>query len=117
MTEPEPPSEGDPRPAVPRPEDPGNVEDWIRDALAESIFWPVLIVIALVGITLGAGILLFASLGRSLAAIAALAVIALMSVDIVRQEIKARGFGLVSKLVIGWWLASAVAAVAGAPLF
>jgi len=109
-----------------RDPDPHTVEDWIRDAAAESIFWPVIIVIAFVAVTLGAGILHIAVADRNIAALAALAVLLWMSVDIVRQERKIvrqerktvpqeterAGFGLVSKLVIGWWVASALAAIA-----
>ena len=109
-----------------REPDPRTAEDWIRDAAAESIFWPVIIVIVLVAVTLGGGILRIAVADRNIAALAALAVLLWMSVDIVRQERKIvrqerktvpqeterAGFGLVSKLVIGWWVASAVAAIA-----
>ncbi len=93
-------------------DDPKTVDDWLRHALAESMFWPVLVVLALAGTTLGAGILLYGLVERNLAVLAALAILAAMSVDIVVREVRSRGFGIRSRLVAGWWIASAVAAAA-----
>ena len=109
-----------------RDPDPRTLEDWVRHAAAEPIFRPVMVVIGLVAVTLGAGILRIALADRNIPALAALAILLWMSVDFVRHDWTAaeggketgpedqepQGTGLVSKLVIGWWLASAIAAVA-----
>lgn len=95
---------------------PRSVEDWSRIAAEESILWPLFVVIALVAITLGAGILLFALHGRNLAGIAALAILGFMSVDAIRQDVRARGFGWISRGIVGVWAGSALAALAAVSL-
>lgn len=97
-------------------DEPRSVEDWIRSALGESILWPVLAVVAGVAITLGAGILLFALYVQNVGGMAALAILAWMSIDAIRQDRKARGFGLISRGIVGLWIASALAAVAAVSL-
>ena len=104
-------------PAEERPDDePRTVEDWIRGALEESLLWPVFVVIGGVAITLGAGVLLFALYARNLGGIAALAILVLMSVDAIRQDVRARGFGWISRGIVGIWAGSGVAALAALSL-
>ncbi len=93
-------------------DDPSSVEDWLRSALKEPTLWPVFLVMAGAVITLGGGVLLFGLYLGNLGGLAALAILLLMSADAIRQDVKARGFGWISRGITGAWLGSGLAAVA-----
>ena len=93
-------------------DEPRTLDDWVHAALRESLFWPVAVVMALVAFTVGGAILVFALYVRNLGGIAALAILVLMSVNAVRQDVRARGFGWISRGIVGIWVGSAVAALA-----
>jgi len=76
------------------------------------MLWPVLGVVAMVATTVGAGVLLFAIAGRNLPGLAALVILAAVSIDVVQREVRGGGFGLLSGLVLGLWATSTAAALA-----
>jgi hypothetical protein len=76
----------------------------------------VLVVVAGSFSAIGAGILLSAWRGQNLAAIAALVLLALGSVDVLLRDLRRRRFGPVSRGVALLWLLSLAAAVAAAKL-
>jgi hypothetical protein len=92
-------------------EDPHSLEKLLRGALAETMLWPVFAVMAGAICTLGAGILLFALYFGNWGGRAALAILLLMSADAIRQDVKARGFGWISRAIVAVWVGSGVAAV------
>lgn len=93
-------------------DDPRSVEDWLRGVRKETMLWPVFAVMAGAVFTLGAGILLFALYFGNWGGRAALAILLLMSIDAIRQDVKARGFGWISRGIVGAWIGSGIAAVA-----
>ena len=100
MTKPEPEDEREPR----------NLDDWLAGFVRDSGLRPVLIVALGCLAAIGAGALLLAVQGRSLPAIAALALLALGSADVLQRDLRRRRFGPVSRLVTALWLLSALAA-------
>lgn len=91
-------------------DEPHTFEEWVRAGLQESMLWPAFVVVAGVVFTVGAGILLFALYVRNLAGIAALVILVLMSIDGIRQDVRARGFGWISRTIVAVWIGSGLAA-------
>jgi hypothetical protein len=83
---------------------------WLRTLLEDSLLWPVLLAGAGIVVTSGAGVLLLALRGRNPFVWVALLGLALMSCDVVYRDLRRRRMGLVSRAVVGAWLASAAAA-------
>jgi hypothetical protein len=100
MSDPEPGDEREPR----------SLEDWLGSFARDSSLRPVLVVALGCLAAVGAGALLLAVRGRSLPAIAALALLALGSADLFQRDLRRRRFGPASRLVAGLWLLSALAA-------
>ena len=96
----------------PGPErEPRRADQWLRPFFTDSTLVPVLIVAIGCFTAIGAGIIAWAVRGRSLAAIAALVLLAGMSADrLLRDWRRNRRLGLVSRCLIGFWLLSAAAA-------
>jgi hypothetical protein len=96
--------------------EPKGLDDWLRQFLTDSALVPVALVAAGCFTAIGAGVLLAALLARSLPAIAALVLLAAMSVDALLRDRRRHGrLGLASRLVLALWglsLAAAVAALA-----
>lgn len=86
----------------------------IEPFFSESTLWPVLAVLVLSLVTMGAAILVNALRRRNLFAVAALAVLAAMSADIVWSDVKRRRLGRASALIVALWLLSAGLAAAAA---
>jgi D-serine dehydratase len=83
-------------------------EDHLWVFFREPTLWPVLLVALLIFTTLGAALLVLALGDRNLFALAALAVVVLVSVDVVVRN----RLGLVSRVVLGLWCAAAALALA-----
>jgi hypothetical protein len=91
--------------------DPRQLDTWIRPFFSDSTLWPVLVVAFAIFVVFGAALLLLAVRSRSPWAIAALLVLAWMSVDGVSGDVRRRRLGLVSRSIVTLWTASALAAV------
>ena len=98
----------------PGPErEPQGLDDWLRPYFTDSTLVPVMLVAAGCFIAVGAGIMAWAVRGRSLAAIAALVLLAGMSGDwCLRDWRRGRRLGLASRFILVLWALSAVAAAA-----
>jgi len=83
---------------------------WLRILLEDSLLWPVLLAGAGIVVTSGAGVLLMALRGRSPFVWVPLVLLAAGSCDLVARDARRRRFGLLSRAVVGVWLASAGAA-------
>jgi len=100
-----------------RDDEPRNFDDWLRQFFTDSILRPVLVVAAGSLTAILAGIIAWAVRGRSLAAIAALALLGAMSADALLRDRRRRGrLGLASRCILGLWALSALAAVAAVAL-
>jgi hypothetical protein len=107
-----------------QPEDPGGedrephgLDAWLREFLANGALQPVALVAAGCFTAIGAGIVLAALRARNLAALAALVLLAGMSLDALLRDRRKRGrLGLASRLVLGLWALSAAAAAAALAL-
>ncbi len=91
-------------------------EQMLRPFFEDSALWPVLVVIALSLASFGAAILVAAIADRNYAAIAALLVLALISGDLLRVDLRRRRFGVVSGLMLSLWVLSALLAGAAVTL-
>ena len=102
----------------PEPEhEPKSLDDWLRPYFTDSTLVPVLLVAAGCFTAVGAGIIAWAVRGRSLAALAALVLLAGMSVDALLRDRRRRGrLGLASRSVLALWALSAAAAAAAVAL-
>jgi hypothetical protein len=101
----------------PGEEHPRSFDDWLRPFFRDSTLVPVLLVATGCFTALGGGIIAWAVRGRSLAAIAALALLAGMSADALLRERRRRGrLGLASRCILGLWALSALAAAAAVAL-
>lgn len=100
MSEPEPEDEREPR----------SLDDWLGSFARDDSLRPVLVVVLGCLAAIGAGALLLAIRGRSLPAIAALALLALGSADLLQRDLRRRRFGPTTRLVTALWLLSALAA-------
>lgn len=95
-----------------QPNEPRSFEDWLGSFARDATLRPVLIVAIGCFTAIGAGALLAAVRGRSLAAIAALALLALGTADRLQRDLRRRRLGPASQLALGLWALSALAAVA-----
>jgi len=97
--------------------DPRSLEDWLAGFVHDATLRPVLVVAAGCFTAIGAGALLVAVRGRSLAAAAALALIAGATADRLQRDLRReRRLGLTSRLALGLWALSALAALGAAAL-
>ena len=84
---------------------------WLRTYLEDSMLWPTLIAGAGILVTAGTGVLLLTVRGRNPFMWAALLLLAGMTFGGVSSDLRRHRFGLVSRAVMGIWVASASAAV------
>lgn len=97
--------------------EPRSLDEWLRQFASNSALVPVAIVVIACFAAIGAGVLLAALHARNLAALAALALIALGSADLIQRDVRhRRRLGLASRLVLGLWALSGAAAVAALTL-
>lgn len=87
-------------------EQPTRLADHLKEYVREPMLWPVVLVAAAIFVTLGAAALLAALAQRSLFAMAALALLGGMSADQVLRELRGGGPGVVTALVLGFWVLS-----------
>lgn len=92
--------------------EPRSLDDWLRSFTSDPALRPVLLVAAGCFGAIGAGAVLLAVRSHSLAAIAALALLALGSADLIGRDARRGRFGLASRAVVLLWLLSALAAAA-----
>jgi hypothetical protein len=97
---PSPPREDDGAPAPAR----GSLEQWIRPFFADSTLWPVLFVMAAVLATFGAAMVLLAVGERNGFAITALALLLVISADLVYRNLRRGRLGLAGGAIVGLWL-------------
>lgn len=97
-------------PPDPAPDD--RAEHVLRTFLEEPMLWPVALVVFLTAITFGAAILVFAIRLRGLVAGAALLGLIFLSVWGLDQDIRERRLRPTSRVVLGLWVGSGLAAVA-----
>lgn len=82
---------------------PQGFTEHLREYVRDPTLWPVLLVAAAIFVTLGTAVLLSALRDRNLFAALALVVLAGVSADAVTREIRGRGFGFVSRALLGLW--------------
>jgi hypothetical protein len=104
----------DPGPG-PEPGDPHSFEDWLAGFTRESSLRPVLVVALGCFTAIGAGALLAAARGHW-AALAAVALLALGTVDRLQRDLRQRRLGHASRLALVLWALSALAAVGAVAL-
>lgn len=95
--------------------EPRSLDEWLASFVRNAALRPVAIVVVGCLTALGASAILLAVRGHSLAAIAALALLAFGSVDVLQRDLRRGRFGSAARLVAALWLLSALAA-AGAVL-
>jgi hypothetical protein len=91
-------------------DEPRRLEDWIRPFFSDSTLWPVLAVAILSLSSFGAALLLLALGARNYFAIAALVVLAGISVDAIWVDLRRRRLGPVAGIILALWSVSALAA-------
>jgi len=96
--------------------EPRSFEEWLGSFASDSSLRPVLVVALGCFTAIGAGALLLAVRGRSLPAIAALALLALGSADLLVRDLRRRRLGPASRMVLALWALSAGAAVGAVAL-
>ncbi len=97
--------------------EPHSLDEWLRQFLTNGALGPVALVAAGCFTAIGAGVLLAALRARNLPAIAALVLLAVMSADFLVRDRRRRGrLGLASRIVLGLWALSGVAAAAAISL-
>src|SRR5688572_20066369 len=99
-----------------REREPRSFDDWLAGFARIAALRPVLLVALGCFTAVGAGVLLLAVRGRSLAAIAALALLALGTADLLQRELRRRRFGSTARLVTAVRVLSALAAAAAVAL-
>ena len=97
--------------------EPHSLDDWLRQFLSDGGLVPVALVAAGCFTAIGAGVLLAALWARNLPAIAALVLLAGMSIDALLRDRHRRGrLGLASRLVLALWALSVAASAAALAL-
>ena len=100
----------------PSGEEPHGLEGWLDQFARDTGLRPVLLVaLGSLG-AIGAGVVLSAWHDRNLAAIAALALLALGTIDLLARDLRRRRFGSPSRFVTLLWLLSLLGAVVGSRL-
>ena len=84
---------------------------WLRPYFEDSTLWPILLVAVAIFVSFGAVLLLLGVVERRLSALAALAVLLVLSGDLVQRELRSGRFGLVTGSVLLLWGLSALAAL------
>ena len=97
--------------------EPSSLDAWLREFFSNGALVPVALVAAGCFTAIGAGVVLAAFWAHNLPASAALVVLAGMSLDaLVRDRRKHGRLGLASRVVLGLWALSLVAAAAALAL-
>lgn len=91
--------------------EPRSLDDWLRPLFSDSILWPVLAVAAMVFVTLGASLLLFALVERHIFALLALVIASFVSCDYMLRSLLMGRFGLAPRALLCLCLLSIAAAV------
>ncbi|MDD9828019.1 MAG: hypothetical protein OXU92_06550 [Deltaproteobacteria bacterium] len=91
--------------------EPRSLDDWLRPLFSDSILWPVLAVAAIVFVTLGASLLLFALVERHLFALIGLAIASFVSCDYMLRSLLMGRFGLAPRALLCLCVLSIAAAI------
>jgi hypothetical protein len=93
------------------PNEPRSFDEWLGSFARDATLRPVLVVALGCFAAIGAGTLIAAVRSRSLAATAALVLLALGSGDLLLRDLRRRRLGAASRLTLALWALSAIAAV------
>lgn len=93
------------------PNEPRSFDEWLGSFARDASLRPVLVVALGCFTAIGAGALVAAVRGRSLAASAALLLLALGSGDLLLRDLRRRRLGPASRLALALWALSAAAAI------
>jgi hypothetical protein len=97
--------------------EPRSLDDWLRQFFRDSSLVPVLLVAVGCFTAIGAGVIAWAFVERNLAAIAALVLLAGMTLDTLRRQLRqTRRISLLGRCVVGLWALSALGAAAAIAL-
>lgn len=92
-------------------DEPRSLDDWLRPLFSDSILWPVLAVAAMVFVTLGASLLLFALVERHIFALLGLVIASFVSCDYMLRSLLMGRFGLAPRALLCLCLLSIAAAI------
>ncbi len=97
-------------------ESPKTPDDWLRALLQDSAFRPVLVTTCLIAATLLGWLLSMGVVQRRTPALAALALLLLLTADVLQRDLRRRRFGLAARGLALLWLLGALAAAAAVRL-
>ena len=86
------------------------VDRFLDPLFTDAALHPLLIVVGLSFVTFGTGLVLLAARGRSLFAMGSVVILVVMSVESLQRDIRRRGFGPLSRIVAGFWVATGLCA-------
>ena len=88
------------------------VDRFLEPLFTDAALHPLLLVIGLTLVTFGTGLVLMAARSRNPFAMASVVLLVVMSVETVQRDIRRRGFGPTSRIVVGFWAATGLCASA-----
>jgi hypothetical protein len=88
----------------------GLFDEWLRSVYADSLLWPVLVVSVLTVSTFGAAMVTSAVWDRNVFSMAAMALLAGLTLFALDPDVRKRRIGPVSGLLIALWLISLIGA-------
>ena len=92
-------------------DEPAGIDRWLRPYFEDSTLWPILLVAIAIFVSFGAALILLGVFERRLSALAALALLLVISGDLTLRELRGGRFGLVGGTVLGFWVLSVGAAL------
>jgi hypothetical protein len=101
-------------PPPPREPEESSLDRFLEPFFTDSGLWPTVFVAAAIGAVFGAAIVLMALRARNLFALAALALLVVMSGDVLQRDVQRRRLGRASRVVLVLW--TLVALTAGGAL-
>jgi len=92
------------------------IDRWLEPLFSDPMLQPLLVVSTVIFVMFGATALLLAVASRRISAMGALAILAVMSADAMRPDLRRRRLGPASRLILALWLLSGLAAIAAVRL-
>ena len=99
-------------PSPETPEEERRVDRLLEPLFSDPMLQPMLLAFTAISVMMGATVLLLAVAARRVSAMAALAILLVMSAEAVRADLRQRRLGRTSKLIIAVWGLSVLGAVA-----